>query len=155
MAALEPDLIYVLDRGYIHFELLGRILHACSDFVVRLKKNNLFVPIKSQTPGDEDLAAGVISDRIGRLSGSGESHAPGAMLREIMIFDPNNPDKPVRLLTSILDVPAHVVGELYRWRFVRARVKMVRYSRDGARSRRGEYDPGNGSAGDCVWLKGL
>jgi hypothetical protein len=117
MASLGPDLIYVLDRGYVNFELLGRILHAGSDFVVRLKKNNLFVPIKSMPLSDQDLAAGIISDRIGRLSGSGDCPAPGAMLREILIVDANNPDKPLRLLSSILDVPAHVVGELYRWRW--------------------------------------
>jgi hypothetical protein len=117
MAKLEPDLIYVLDRGYVNFELLDRILHACSDFVLRLKKNNLFAPVKTLPLSDKDIAAGVLSDRIGRLSGSGDCKAPGAMLREIIILDPNNPDKPVRLLTSILDVPANVVGELYRWRW--------------------------------------
>jgi len=117
MAALEPDLIYVMDRGYVNFQLLDRILHACSDFVVRLKSNNLFTPIKSLPLSDEDRAAGVISDRIGRLAGSGDSHAPAAMLREILILDPNHPDKPMRLLTSILDVPANVVGELYRRRW--------------------------------------
>ena len=117
MTALEADLIYVMDRGYVNFQLLDRILHAASDFVLRLKSNNLFTAIKSLPLDDEDRAAGVISDRIGRLSGSGDCQAPGAMLREILIFDPNNPDKPLRLLTSILDVPAHVVGELYRRRW--------------------------------------
>jgi hypothetical protein len=117
LAALEPDLIYVMDRGYVNFQLLDRILHACSNFVVRLKSNNLFTAIKSLLLSDEDRAAGVISDRVGRLIGSGESHPPGAMLREILILDPNNPDKPMRLLTSLLDVPAHVIGELYRWRW--------------------------------------
>ena len=117
MARLEPDLIYVLDRGYVNFQLLDRILHACSDFVLRLKKNNLFTPSKTLPLSDADVAAGVISDRIGRLSGSGDCQAPGAMLREIIIVDPNNPDKPLRLLSSILDVPANVVGELYRWRW--------------------------------------
>jgi hypothetical protein len=117
MAALEADLIYVMDRGYVNFQLLERILHARSDFVLRLKANNLFVATKSLPLSDGDRAAGVISDRIGRLSGSGESRPPGAMLREILILDPNNPDKPVRLLTSILDVPANVIGELYRWRW--------------------------------------
>ena len=117
MARLEPDLIYVLDRGYVNFQLLDRILHACGDFVARLKKNNLFTPIKTLPLSDQDVAAGVVSDRIGRLSGSGDCQAPGAMLREIIIIDPNNPDKPVRLLTSIPDVAANVVGELYRWRW--------------------------------------
>lgn len=117
MAKLEPDLIYVLDRGYVNFQLLDRILHACSDFVLRLKKNNLFTPFKTLPLNNADVAAGVISDRIGRLSGSGDCQAPGAMLREIIIVDTNNPDKPLRLLSSILDVPANIVGELYRWRW--------------------------------------
>lgn len=117
LSHLEPDLIYVMDRGYVNFQLLDRILHARSDFVLRLKSNNLFVAAKSLPLSDEDRAAGVISDRLGRLSGSGDCQAPGAMLREILIFDPNHPDKPLRLLTSILDVAAHVVGELYRWRW--------------------------------------
>jgi hypothetical protein len=117
MNTLEPDLIYVLDRGYVNFQLLDRILHACSDFVLRLKKNNLFTPIKTRPLSDADIAAGVISDRIGRLTGSGDCQAPGAMLREMVIIDPNNPDKPLRLLSSILDVPANVIGELYRWRW--------------------------------------
>lgn len=117
MSALEPDLIYVMDRGYVNFQLLDRILHARSDFVVRLKSNNLFVAAKSLPLSDQDRAAGVISDRIGRLSGSGDCQPPGAMLREVVILDPNNPAKPLRLLTSILDVAAHVVGELYRWRW--------------------------------------
>lgn len=119
MEHLEPDLIYVMDRGYVNFELLDRILHACADFVLRLKSNNLFTAIKSLPLSDEDRSAGVISDRIGRLSGCSESGQPppGTLLREVVIVDPNNPDKAVRLLTSILDVPAHVIGQLYRWRW--------------------------------------
>jgi hypothetical protein len=118
MASLEPDLIYVLDRGYVNFELLDRILHACSDFVLRLKSNTHFTKLKDLPLSDEDRAAGVVSDRVGRLSGSTDGrHAPGAMVREVVILNPDQPDRPVRLLTSLLDVPAHVVGQLYRWRW--------------------------------------
>jgi hypothetical protein len=117
MARLEPDLIYVMDRGYIHFKLLDRIQHTCSDFVLRLKHNNQFTTIQERPLTDADRAAGVLSDRIGRLAGSPNSPASSALLREIVIVDPAHPDKPVRLLTSILDVPAHVVGELYRLRW--------------------------------------
>jgi Transposase DDE domain len=117
MANLEPGLIYVMDRGYVNFQLLDRILHACSDFVLRLKSNINFTKLKDLPLSDEDRAAGVISDRIGRLSGSTDSDAPTAMVREIIILNPDQPDRPVRLLTSILDVPAHVVGQLYRWRW--------------------------------------
>jgi hypothetical protein len=118
MANLEPDLVYVMDRGFVNFELLDRVLHACSDFVLRLKSNTQFTKLKDLPLSDEDRAAGIISDRVGRLSGSTDGRdAPGAMVREIVILNPDQPDKPVRLLTSLLDVPAHVVGQLYRWRW--------------------------------------
>jgi Transposase DDE domain len=35
----------------------------------------------------------------------------------VVVFDERNPDKPLRLLTSLLDVPAHVIAALYRWRW--------------------------------------
>ena len=34
-----------------------------------------------------------------------------------MVFDPKNPDKPIRLITSLLDVPAHLIAQLYQWRW--------------------------------------
>lgn len=122
MAHLEPDVVYVMDRGYASFALLDRILHACSDFVVRLKSNVNFVAIKDLVLSDEDRAAGVVTDRIGRLGGSNGLHPTGALLRETVILDPKRPDRPVRLLSSITDVdavrvPARVIGELYRSRW--------------------------------------
>jgi hypothetical protein len=116
-AGVEPGVVYVMDRGYLNFELLGRILRGCSDFVLRAKSNVNFVAAKQLPLSAEDRAAGVISDRVGRLGGSAESRPPGAMLREVVILDPEHPGKPVRLVTSIPDVPAHVIGELYRWRW--------------------------------------
>jgi hypothetical protein len=126
MQSLEPGLIYVLDRGYVCFELLDRIVHACSDFVVRLRSNNDFVPSessdlqgKSLPLGDEDRAAGVISDRIGRLGGVPPRLAPpaGKWLREVTVLNPDKPDQPLRLLSDLLDVPAHIIALLYRWRW--------------------------------------
>jgi hypothetical protein len=117
MAGLEPGLIYVMDRGYVCFELLDRILHLCSDFVLRLKNSVQFEAIKSQPLSEVDREAGIISDRLGRLAGSGQNHPPGALLREVVIFDPAHPDRPIQLITSLLDVPAHIVGTIYRRRW--------------------------------------
>lgn len=116
-AGIEPGVIYVMDRGYLNFELLGRVLRGCSDFVLRVKSTVNFEPLKDLPLTAGDRAAGVIGDRVGRLGGSAESRPPGAMLREVLVLDPDHPDKPVRIITSLLDVPAHVVGELYRRRW--------------------------------------
>jgi hypothetical protein len=71
----------------------------------------------------QQRAAGVLSDRLVRLSPSqpGALAAPTEVLREVVIFDEQrNPDRPVRLLTSLASsdvVGAEVVGEVYRWRW--------------------------------------
>jgi hypothetical protein len=45
----------------------------------------------------------------------------GQELREVLVFDPAHPDEPIRLITSLLDLPAHVIAhviaQLYRWRW--------------------------------------
>ena len=72
----------------------------------------------------DDVAAGVQGDRLGRLVGSPHARAkrvvPGDQLREVRVSDPpDHPDQssPLRLITSLLDVPAHVIAALYRWRW--------------------------------------
>ena len=117
MGAIDPGTIYVLDRGYVNFLLINRILGGCADLVLRLKSNNLFTCVQERELSDEDRKAGVVSDKIGHLTGTTQCPAPGAMLREIVIQDPSRPDHPVRLLSSILDVPAHVIGQIYRSRW--------------------------------------
>jgi hypothetical protein len=125
MNSLEPGLIYVMDRGFVHFQLLDRIVHACSDFVLRLKSNNYFIANRSSALhekslplGAEDRTAGVISDQVGHLGGLPPRFPPPAgMLREVRLFNPDRPDQPIRLLTNMLDVPAHIIGLLYRWRW--------------------------------------
>lgn len=129
---IEPGCIYVQDRregeallgGYVNFRYLDRLLHAPADFVLRLKSNIGFTAHQELPLSGQDRAAGVISDRIGRLDGSVDSPAPQARLREVIILDPDRPDHPVRLLTSLTDVahvpahvPAHLVGTIYRQRW--------------------------------------
>jgi Transposase DDE domain len=114
---IEPGCIYVQDRGYVNFRYIDQLLHAPADFVLRLKSNIGFTVHKELPLSGQDRAAGVISDRIGRLDGSNDSPAPQALLREVILLDPDRPDHPVRLLTSLLDVEAHVVGVIYRHRW--------------------------------------
>jgi hypothetical protein len=114
---IEPGCVYVQDRGYVNFRHLDRLLHAPADFVLRLKSNVGFTAHKQSPLSDADRAAGVISDRIGRLGGSADSPAPQALLREVIILDPDRPGRPVRLLTSLHDVEPRLVGAIYRQRW--------------------------------------
>src|SRR5205085_7182193 len=117
MQGIEPGTVYVMDRGYVNFLLINRLLTGGADLVLRLKSNSNFIVTKERRLPRQDRAAGVTIDRIGCLGGSTDCAAPTATLREIVIIDPNRPDHPVRLLTSILDVAAHIIGQIYRARW--------------------------------------
>lgn len=116
---IDPMAIYVLDRGYIDFSYLSSILSKSADFVLRVKEVINFKARQKQPLDEDDHAAGVFSDSIGQLNGSPHSwkHRPRQELREVLILDAKNPDKPIRLITSLLDLPAHVIAQLYRWRW--------------------------------------
>ena len=117
--AIEPGAIYIADRGFESFAYLGQLLQANADFVLRITTVPNFQPREHQPVDEDDVAAGVISDALGRLIGSPHTRTvvPTQQLREVIVLDPRNPDKPIRLLTSLLDVPAHIIALLYRWRW--------------------------------------
>lgn len=115
--AIEPETIYVSDRGFEHFGYVHAVLDGNADLVLRVKTTLNFTAREDQELDDDDAAAGVLSDRVGRLTGSPHCKAPKQELREIVVFDPRNPTKPLRLLTSLLDVPARVIAQLYRHRW--------------------------------------
>lgn len=118
---IEPGVIYVIDRGFENFKYVQELLDANADFVLRLTTTPRFQARQDQPLDDEDVAAGVLSDRIGHLVGSPHTRAAGTVprqqLREVMVFDAKRPDKPIRLLTSMIDLPPRVIALLYRWRW--------------------------------------
>jgi hypothetical protein len=113
---IRSGVIYVADRGIFSFDYVNRILAADSDLVLRIKSSQRFDAKETQTLTDDDKATGVVSDRTGVLMGGPYRPAPVATLREVVLLDPQT-GRPVRLLTSLLDVPAHVIGRIYRWRW--------------------------------------
>jgi hypothetical protein len=117
--AIEPGTIYVSDRGFEHFPYLHAVRDGNADVVLRVKTTLNFTPRRDAQDllDDDDHAAGVLSDRIGRLTGSPHCRPPRQELREIVVFDERHPTKPLRIVTSLLDVPAHVVAQLYRYRW--------------------------------------
>jgi len=123
---IEPYTIHVTDRGFTNLKYIDELLNANADFVLRVKQNSPNFESRDGGSGDQpldetDREANVLSDRIGRLTGSPHTRArrvvPSQELREVVIFDPAHPDQPIRLITSLLDVPAHVIAALYRWRW--------------------------------------
>jgi hypothetical protein len=117
-AAVAQDLlagvIYLVDRNFVDFDFFHAVLEKGSDLVVRCKDNAPNFLAQRELPlTQRDRADGVESDRIGILPGRG---APDRAMRELILRDPAT-GKSIRVLTSLLDVPAHVIGVLYRHRW--------------------------------------
>jgi Transposase DDE domain len=121
IATIKPDAIHIYDRGIFSFELVNALIGQHTDFVMRMreagKRCPKFTAVQERPLSNEDRAAGVTSDRIGYLTGSQHRKGPDVLLREVIIIPPDDPQHPVRLLTSLLDVDAWIIGLLYshRW----------------------------------------
>jgi hypothetical protein len=115
---LSPGVVYVADRNFVDFKFIHAVFDAHSDLVVRLKSDTKFTALRERPLTDADRAAHVVSDRIGHVKGSAGSPGFGErILREVILTDPRS-GKPVRLLTSLLDVPARIIGLIYRHRWM-------------------------------------
>ncbi len=109
--------IHLYDRGFVSFELLKELLAAAADFVLRLTTQTNFTSIEERPLSAKDIAAGVISDRYGYLAGCNRSDPPKQLLREVLVTNDADPAKPLRLLTSLMDLEAWQIGALYRKRW--------------------------------------
>ena len=115
---LLPDVIYLVDRGFVDFAFIHAVFDIGSNLVVRLKKDVIFHATTHRPLTQAHTEAQVRSDTLGHVPGSRQ--APGfadKLLREVVVFDSKN-NKLVRLLTDLLDVPAHIIGKLYRYRWL-------------------------------------
>jgi hypothetical protein len=110
---IKAGALYIADRGIFSFAYVQDLLDGKADFVLRIKTSQRLEVVE-----DRPLTPGVISDRLVRLNPSQPGVvAPAAVLREVVLLDVKHPDKPVRLLTNLLEIEAEVAGEVYRWRW--------------------------------------
>jgi Domain of unknown function (DUF4372)/Transposase DDE domain len=109
----EPGAIYVMDRGYVDFERLGRFHEAGSYFVIRAKKN-----LKAQRRYSRkvDKATGLVCDQTVTLTGFYSQQGFPAPLRRVRFVDPET-GKRLVFLTNNFTLPALTITELYRQRW--------------------------------------
>lgn len=117
-SAIVKGAVHVYDRGIFSFELVAAHAEKSAHFVHRLREPGERTPrfvADEERPIDADgKAASVISDRLGRLAGSTHREPPACRYREVVI---KGDGEQVRLLTDLLDLPAHVIGAIYRHRW--------------------------------------
>lgn len=118
IAAVTEDLvegvIYVCDRNFAAFSFITSILQKKSDFVIRCKEASPIAQVQVERElSERDRKDGVVSDRTVVLPGR---NAPDGPLRELILEDPKTLDR-IRVLTSLMEPPAYVIGVLYRRRW--------------------------------------
>ena len=122
---LQAGRISVYDRGFVSLSLL-KAHHDTpgANFVVRWKpEGNNAAPIEvtfENELSEEDHAAGVVSDRVGRFATQSAERAKidNEIFREVVVeFNDQGETKTLRLITDLVDVPASAVATLYRWRW--------------------------------------
>lgn len=120
--------ISIYDRAYMSFHLIAsfydrdpqsRQVSALADFVIRLKKTGRNAPkleeIEVRPLDAEAQTAGVMSDRLVKLPGLKHQEKLVVTLREVVFMGDDG--KEVRLLTTLLTIPAHIIAILYKYRW--------------------------------------
>jgi hypothetical protein len=108
----QPGVFYVADRLYSgDHRLLARMQEQKIDFVLRLADKVLRDPVEAARPlTPEDVAAGVVSDRREQLGQ--RDVRPVVRVVEIQAEG-----KTFVLVTSREDLPAEIIGLIYRYRW--------------------------------------
>ncbi|HEV2687559.1 MAG TPA: IS4 family transposase [Bryobacteraceae bacterium] len=129
---LAPGHTYVTDRGYAQFTLFNDINRIGSSYVCRLKDNTVAEVVSQRPLSKKDIDAGVISDQIVRLgNGSKPAARPDHLIRLVCVrCTPHRKrgktaggtsgppsDGILRIATNLMELPAHVIGFLYEYRW--------------------------------------
>jgi hypothetical protein len=134
--AIEPDRLYVMDRGYAKFGLFNRIVATGSSYVCRLRDNSNYDVVQEAPLSDAGLAQRVLQDAQVIIGKSSKQAAkPDHTIRVITIaIKPHREkglssrsshqgstgagsDGVLRLATNLLDVPADVIALIYFYRW--------------------------------------
>jgi hypothetical protein len=110
---VEPGAFYVMDRGYIDFERLGRLSEAGSFFVTRAKSN---LKVQRRYSHKVDKTTGLICDQTVMLTVFYSRQGFDAPLRRIKFKDPQT-HKSLVFLTNNFVLPALTITQLYRLRW--------------------------------------
>jgi len=130
-STLEPDRLYVTDRGYAKFLLFNAIAASGSSYVCRLRDNSVWETIEKRFRNDDAGLNEIISDEVVTFSNSAKKNQPDHKVRTVCVrVNPHttrgkyrggssgvDSDGILRIATNLLDVPAETIAPIYanRW----------------------------------------
>jgi len=118
-ATLQPQRLYVIDRGYADYQLFQDILNAGSGFIGRIKSNAVWTVVEERPVSAAAQAAGVRSDRVVWLGGPQSGTVLQQPLRIVEVHTTDEQGHVVILLlaTNRLDLDAELLALGYRYRW--------------------------------------
>jgi len=126
--ALETGRCYVQDRGYAKFALFNAIVAAQSSYVCRLRDNSRYEIEEERPLAAEDVEAGIVLDAVVRLGEYKDAQdRPDHPLRLIVVKTTPHEKRGgaagpassglLLIATNLLDLPAWIIGLIYRYRW--------------------------------------
>ena len=117
---LQPNRLYVIDRGYADYQLFRDICTAKSSVIARVKNNTAFTVAEERPLSEAARAAGIVRDVV--LAKLGTDHHKDVLERPMRLVivrhvKPNGTVEELWLLTDRLDLPAELVALAYRFRW--------------------------------------
>ena len=131
-AALQPDHCYVMDRWYAAFKLFNDIHAIGSSYVCRLRDNSDLSRVIEERPVSQAAQeAGVLADLIVQLGSTGKNRTDHPVRVIQVKCTPRPPrgrrhggkwappsDGILRIATNLMDVPAEVIADIFRHRWL-------------------------------------
>jgi hypothetical protein len=120
-AALQPDRLYVIDRGYAEYQLFQDIVDIQSSFIGRIRDNAVYEVVEERPLSDDAKKAGVIRDRIVWLGceSSGSVFKQKLRVVEVATGKTDSQGRPEVLLLASneldLDAAWIALGYKFRW----------------------------------------
>ncbi len=117
---LQPGLLYVTDRGYAKFELMRDIIAAGSSFLVRLPKNYTWEVVEQLPIDQAAVELGVKQHLLVRLGSTGAPAMRDRLIKLVEVrawSEREGKEQTLLLATDLVDLPADLIADLYRWRW--------------------------------------
>ena len=125
---LESGRCYILDRGYCKFALFNSIHDAKSNYVCRIRDNSFYGPEEERDLDDAAREANVVRDTIAIIGHDRKApDKPTHKIRVVVIKTTphknrgksrgHESDGYLRIATDMLDVPADVIAQIYKYRW--------------------------------------
>ena len=130
-STLQAGRVYVMDRGYLKFELFRQILDIGSSFVCRLRENAAFKVVQQHPLSADAVNAKIVRDVEVRFCGwKAEGCLADRLLRVVEVRCTPRPTtgrrpgdagptqgETILVVTDLLDVPAEVIALIYKHRW--------------------------------------